>query len=222
MWDCLLTPASGCFTPNCNSETNTSQGKAEYTILSIIFNYAWIFFEYQYEGVSKSFQTGCLEQELQMVQLFAIRCSCITILWVSVVSFATITLCVASQWVFVAVVIVVYFFVDSVQKLLDTPSYTVLHNKGKGVWVLWKGEETRWNVFRRFCLISAFCGPPKKEQTIALRKLYMCHRNVNNQTNPLQVDNLITNMSVVILEASRIILIVHYVKISVLANMKNV
>jgi len=36
-----------------------------------------------YEGVSKSFQTGHLEQELQMVQLSAPRCSCITILWVS-------------------------------------------------------------------------------------------------------------------------------------------
>jgi len=36
------------------------------------------------------------------------------------VSFATITLCIASQ----RVVIVVYFVIDSVRKLLDTPSYT--------------------------------------------------------------------------------------------------
>jgi hypothetical protein len=36
----------------------------------------------------------------KMVQLSATRCSCIAILWVSVVSFATITLCVASQRVF--------------------------------------------------------------------------------------------------------------------------
>jgi len=35
------------------------------------------------------------------------------------VSFAAITLCVASQQVF----IVVYFVINSVQKLLDTPSY---------------------------------------------------------------------------------------------------
>jgi hypothetical protein len=35
------------------------------------------------------------------------------------VNFATITLCVASQGVF----IVVYFVIDSVRKLLDTPSY---------------------------------------------------------------------------------------------------
>jgi uncharacterized membrane protein len=34
-------------------------------------------------------------------------------------SFAAITLCVASQRVF----IVVYFVIDSVRKLLDTPSY---------------------------------------------------------------------------------------------------
>jgi uncharacterized protein HemY len=40
-------------------------------------------------------------------------------------SFATITLCVASQLVFVVVVVVVvYFVIDSVRKLLDTPSYT--------------------------------------------------------------------------------------------------
>jgi hypothetical protein len=38
-----------------------------------------------------------LERELHMVQLSATRCSCIAILWVSLVSFAAITLCVASQ-----------------------------------------------------------------------------------------------------------------------------
>jgi hypothetical protein len=50
-----------------------------------------------YEGVSKSFRTGRLERELQMVPLSATSCSCIAILWVSVVSFATVTLCIASQ-----------------------------------------------------------------------------------------------------------------------------
>jgi hypothetical protein len=45
-----------------------------------------------YEGVSKSFRTGHLERELQMVQLSATRCSCIVILWVSLVSFSAITL----------------------------------------------------------------------------------------------------------------------------------
>jgi hypothetical protein len=38
------------------------------------------------------------------------------------VSFAAITLCVASQCVFV----VVYFVIDSVRKLLDTPSYYII------------------------------------------------------------------------------------------------
>jgi hypothetical protein len=75
----------------------------------------------QYEGVSKSFRTGCLERELKMVQLSATRCSCITILWVSLLSFATITLCVVSQWAIPNVSI--YFVIDSIQKLLDTPSY---------------------------------------------------------------------------------------------------
>jgi hypothetical protein len=73
-----------------------------------------------YEGVSKS-RTGRLERELQMVQLSATRCSCIAILWVSIVIFAAITLCGASQRVLIAVS--AYFFIDSVRKLLDTPSY---------------------------------------------------------------------------------------------------
>jgi hypothetical protein len=38
------------------------------------------------------------------------------------VSFAAITLCVASQRVFI--VVSVYFVIDSVRKLLDTPSYS--------------------------------------------------------------------------------------------------
>jgi hypothetical protein len=44
-------------------------------------------------------------------------------------SFATITLCVASQRrvvVVVVVVVVVDFVIDSVRKLVDTPSYYVL------------------------------------------------------------------------------------------------
>jgi hypothetical protein len=73
-----------------------------------------------YEGVSKSFRTGRLERELQTVQLSETRCSCIAILWASLVSFAAITLCIASWRVFI---FVVYFVIDSVRKLLDTPSY---------------------------------------------------------------------------------------------------
>jgi hypothetical protein len=77
----------------------------------------------QYEGVSKIFRTGCLARELQLVQLSPTKCSFIATLWVNLVSFAAITLCVASQRVFV-VVVVVYFVIDSVRKLFDTtPSY---------------------------------------------------------------------------------------------------
>jgi hypothetical protein len=78
-----------------------------------------------YEGVPKSFRTGRLKRELQMVQLPATTCSCIAILWVSLVSFVAITLCVASQRMFI--VDVVYFVIDSVRKLLDTPSYLGKH-----------------------------------------------------------------------------------------------
>jgi hypothetical protein len=59
------------------------------------------------ESVSKSFRTGRLELELQMVQLSATRCSCIAISRFSLGSFAAITLCVASQRVFV----VCFYFV---------------------------------------------------------------------------------------------------------------
>jgi hypothetical protein len=76
----------------------------------------------QYEGVTKSFRTGRLEQELLMLQLSANRYNCIAILWVSLVSFAAINLCVASQWVFIGAA--VYFGIDSVRKLLDITSYT--------------------------------------------------------------------------------------------------
>jgi hypothetical protein len=49
------------------------------------------------------------------------RRSFIAILSVSLVSFAAITLCVASEWVFI--VVSVYFVTDSGRKLLVTPSY---------------------------------------------------------------------------------------------------
>jgi hypothetical protein len=74
-----------------------------------------------YVSVSKSFRTtGGLERELQMVQLSATMCSCTAILWVSLLSFAAITICVASQRMFI---VVLYFDIDSVRKLFDTPSY---------------------------------------------------------------------------------------------------
>jgi hypothetical protein len=76
-------------------------------------------------------------ENLRMVQLSATRCNCIAILWVSLVSFAAITLCVASQRVFI--IIVVYFVIDSVRKLLDTPSYKC---RVLGLWIayVWKFE----------------------------------------------------------------------------------
>jgi hypothetical protein len=81
-----------------------------------------------YEGVSKSFRTGRLERELQMVQLTATTFSCIDILWVSLVSFAATTLCVTSQRVFV--VVSVYFVIDSVRKLLEHPRTSVMWSAG--------------------------------------------------------------------------------------------
>jgi hypothetical protein len=54
-----------------------------------------------YEGAPRSFRTGSLERELQMVEPFATRCSFIAILWVSLVCFTAITLCVAFQWEFI-------------------------------------------------------------------------------------------------------------------------
>jgi hypothetical protein len=57
---------------------------------------------------------------MQMVQLSATRRSCIATMRISLVSFSTITLCAASQRVFI--VVSIYFVIDSVRKLLDTPS----------------------------------------------------------------------------------------------------
>jgi hypothetical protein len=81
-------------------------------------------YRHTYAVVSKSFRTGRLERELQMVQLSTTSCSFNAILWVSLVSFAAITLCVASQRVFI---VIVYFVIDSVRKILDTPSYKHTH-----------------------------------------------------------------------------------------------
>jgi hypothetical protein len=56
-----------------------------------------------------------------MVPLSSTRCTCIGILWVSLVNFAAITLYVASERVIPNVS--VYFVIDSVRKILYTPSY---------------------------------------------------------------------------------------------------
>jgi hypothetical protein len=60
------------------------------------------------------------ERELKTVQLSANRFSCIAVLGFSLVSFPAITFCVTSQRVFIVVVI---FVIDSIRKLLNTPSY---------------------------------------------------------------------------------------------------
>jgi hypothetical protein len=115
-----------------------------------------------YEGVPKNFRTGRLERELQMVQLSTTRWGCIAILWVSLVSFAAITLCVASQRVFV-----VDFVIDSVRKLLDTPSYSTytlylntsntinhfsvrMHSFRAHFWTVWN-RIRMWFTGRRAC-----------------------------------------------------------------------
>jgi hypothetical protein len=58
---------------------------------------------------------------MQNVQLSAARYSYIAILWVSLVGFAAVTLCIASQRMFI--VVSVYFISNSVRKRLDTTSY---------------------------------------------------------------------------------------------------
>jgi hypothetical protein len=78
----------------------------------------------RYELVSKSFRTGRLERELQMVQFSTTECSFVAILWVSLVNFSAITVHVASQRVFI--VVSVYFVIDAVRKLLDTTSYILV------------------------------------------------------------------------------------------------
>jgi hypothetical protein len=62
-----------------------------------------------------------------MVQLSTTRCSCIAILRVSLVSFAIIALCVAAQRVLI--VVIVYFVIDALRKLLDTPWYICWEQK---------------------------------------------------------------------------------------------
>jgi hypothetical protein len=91
----------------------------------------------EYEGVSISFRTGRLERELQMVQLSATRCSCIAILWVSRVSSAATAFCVASERVFI--VTVLYFVIDSVRKLLNSPSYVN--------WIQVALDRLQWQMF---------------------------------------------------------------------------
>jgi hypothetical protein len=137
----------------------------------------------KYEGVSKSFQTGRLERELQIIKLSATRCSCIAILWVSLVSFAVITLRVVSQRVFI--VVSIYFVIDAVRKLLDTPSYlphrNLLHMNNLNVsWMIY--EVPRYEVPS---IPSLHYFVPNKDRkvyskstnTLKTRSLWVCIRH---------------------------------------------
>jgi hypothetical protein len=77
-------------------QTHTSWHTAKH-VLGMNTQNTVIFQATLYEDVSKSFWTGCLEWELQMVQPSATKYNFIAILCVSLVSFAIINFCVASQ-----------------------------------------------------------------------------------------------------------------------------
>jgi hypothetical protein len=66
-----------------------------------------------YERVSRSFRTGLLERELQMIQLSATSCNCIAVLWISLVSFAAVTLCVASQRVLLLLLLLLFISIST-------------------------------------------------------------------------------------------------------------
>jgi len=74
-----------------------------------------------YEDVSKSFRTGYLERDCKWYSSLPLGAVVSLFLSVSLVSFAATALYIASERVFIFVSI--YFFIDSVRNLLDTPSY---------------------------------------------------------------------------------------------------
>jgi hypothetical protein len=118
-----------------------------------------------YEVVSKSFRTGRLERELQMVEFSATRSSCIAILCVNLVNCAAFTLCVASQRVFI--VVSVYFVINSVRKLLDTPSYSSYNDTN-----LLRGENTAWggHLFPAFASTCSLTGPEPWEDRFRVHR----------------------------------------------------
>jgi len=61
----------------------------------IIFSQSTLSASSWYENVYKSFRTGHLARGLQIVQISVARCSCSAVLWVSLVSFPAVILCVA-------------------------------------------------------------------------------------------------------------------------------
>jgi hypothetical protein len=109
-----------------------------------------------------------------MVQLPATRCSCIAILWVSLVSFAATILRVASQRVFI---VIVYFVIDSVRKLLDTPSYipdvAFAICISLNSWYLFIADEKWWI----FSSVLSFCARNKHLKN-RHRAMYVCHWHI--------------------------------------------
>jgi hypothetical protein len=125
-----------------------------------------------YEDVSKSFRTGRVEWELQTVQLSVTRWSCIAILWVSLVSFAAITGCVASRRVFIFVS--VYFVIDSVLKLLDTASCNVSEYFVK-IWVPYSSRKGGQNVHGELTIYMISIVLPSLSTWLPVQ----CNKNVN-------------------------------------------
>jgi hypothetical protein len=95
-----------------------------------------------------------------MVQLSAARFSCITILWVNLFSFAAIMLCVASWRVFV---VVVYFVIDRVRKLLFTLSYGLIF-----AWL--------WFVLACFRISSLSRAWQNRTKIYTILWLFKCYR----------------------------------------------
>jgi hypothetical protein len=104
-----------------------------------------------YKGVPKSSRTGRLERELQTVQLSATSCSCIAIFWVSLVSFAAITLCVAFQRE--TTKLKLNIVIDPVRKPLDTPSY-ILQCQKLQEYLGTRSCHALWVTVVRMCYIS--------------------------------------------------------------------
>jgi hypothetical protein len=82
-----------------------------HSVSSVYVKLVFIIVNNTYESKSRSFRIASLERELQIVQLSATRCSCIAILWVSLVSFAATTLYVASQREYIIIIIIIIIII---------------------------------------------------------------------------------------------------------------
>jgi len=95
--------------------------------------------------------------------------------------------------------------------LLKTNMFFYIIREGE-VRILWKGEGISWDVFRHFDWLTFVDHQRKNRQNcgnytcVKSSQFLKYHRSVTKQTNPLKVDNLITNKSVTIVEAPRRIL----------------